>query len=35
MTGTVVISEVVAVTYVVISRVENHMHYGEFVGTTE
>jgi hypothetical protein len=31
MTGTVVISEVDAVTYVLISRVENHVCYGELV----
>jgi hypothetical protein len=35
MTGAVVISEVDAVTCVVISRVENHVHYRGLVGTTE
>jgi hypothetical protein len=35
MTGTVVISEVDAVMYVVVSKVENHMRFEEIVGTTE
>jgi len=35
MTGNVVISDVDAFLYVVLSRVEKHVHCGELVGTTE
>jgi hypothetical protein len=35
MTGNVVISEVVALMYVVLSKAEKHVHYGELVGSTE
>jgi len=35
MTGNVVTSEVDVLMYVVISRVEIHVAYGELVGTTE
>jgi hypothetical protein len=35
MTGIVVISEVDAPVYVVLSKAENHVPYGEFCGTTE
>jgi hypothetical protein len=35
MAGSVVISEVDALTYVLLSKAENHMPYGELVGTTE
>jgi len=35
MTGIVVISEVVALMYVVLSKAEKHVPYEELVGTTE
>jgi hypothetical protein len=35
MTGNVVISEVPAVMYVVLSKAEKHVTYGELVGSTE
>ena len=35
MTGIAVISEVVAVMYVVVSKAEKHVPCGELVGTTE
>jgi hypothetical protein len=35
MNGTVVISDVDALTYVVLSRAERHVPYGELGGTTE
>jgi hypothetical protein len=35
MTGNVVLSEVDALMYVMLSRGVNHMPYGELVGTTE
>jgi hypothetical protein len=35
MTGNVVISDVHALTYVVLSEVEKHVPYGELVGTRE
>jgi hypothetical protein len=35
MTGNVVISEVDAVMYVVLSKAEKHLPYGELLGTTE
>jgi hypothetical protein len=35
MTGSVVVSEVDAIIYVVISKDEQHMPYGELVCTTE
>jgi hypothetical protein len=35
MIGNVVISEVDAVIYVVLSKVKKHVHYREFVGKTE
>ena len=35
MTGNVVISEVHALTHVVLSKAEKHTPYGESVGTTE
>ena len=35
MTGNVVISEVDALTYVVLSKAEKHVACGELVGTTE
>jgi hypothetical protein len=34
MTGSVVLSEVYAVIYVVLSKAEKHLFYGDFVGTT-
>jgi hypothetical protein len=35
MTGNVVLSEVHALTYVVLSKAEKHAPYGQLVGTTE
>ena len=35
MTGNVVISEVDAIMYVILSRAEKHVPYVELVGTTE
>jgi len=35
MTGIIVISEVDALVYVVLSKAENHMPYGELWSTTE
>jgi hypothetical protein len=35
LTGIVVISEVVALMYLVLSKAEKHVPYGELVGTTE
>ena len=35
MTGNVVISEINALMYVVLSRAEKHVPYGELVNTTE
>ena len=35
MTGNVVISEVDVLTYVVLSKAERHLSYGELVGTRE
>ena len=35
MTGNVVISEVDALMYVVLSKAEKHVPYGELIGTTE
>jgi len=35
LTSHVVISEVDALTYVVLSKAEKHVPYGELVGTTE
>ena len=35
MTSNVVISEVDAFMYVVLSKAEKHVPYGKFVGTTE
>jgi len=35
MTGNVVISVVDALTYVLLSKAENHVCYGELAGTTE
>jgi hypothetical protein len=35
MTGNVVISEVDAVMYVILSKAEKHVPYGELVGTTK
>jgi hypothetical protein len=35
MTGCVVISEVDALTYVILSKAEKHMPYRELIGTAE
>ena len=35
MTGNVVLSEVHALTYVVLSKAEKHVPYGKLVSTTE
>jgi len=35
MIGIIVISEVHALVYVVLSKAENHVPYGELCGTTE
>jgi hypothetical protein len=35
MTGSVVISEVDALAYVLLSKAENHVPYGELAGTTK
>jgi hypothetical protein len=35
MTGNVVIFEVEVLMYVLLSRAEKYVHYGELVGTTE
>jgi hypothetical protein len=35
MTGNVIISKVDVLTYVVLSKEEKHVPYGELVGTTE
>jgi hypothetical protein len=35
MTGFIVISELDALVYVVLSKAENHVPYGELCGTTE
>jgi hypothetical protein len=35
MTDNVIISQVVAVMYVILNKAENHMTYGELVGITE